>query len=159
MQGVKPAYDLPNWVSTAHTRNSLPENNILDSNSTPIKLAPEWQFSGYTRRIPFVVRLNRVLKTVLITLCGLTILGYGLDVASSNDVSKLQDEARRLGEQNTELSAQLLKVISFQGIQTNVIGLSRLHVPEHVLIVKEVKPMSLRPFEPEKSFLPLMSGY
>ena len=147
-------------VSVANYRNNLTDGNtVVAPNPNHIQLLPEWQINRYSRQIPFVVRLNRVLRTVLIILCGLTILGYGLDVACSHDVSKLQDEARRLGEQNTELSAQLLKVISFQGIQANVIGLNKLRVPEHVLIVKEVKPIKMRVFEPQKHFLPLMSGY
>ncbi len=112
-----------------------------------------------SRRAPLVVRVNRSLRTVLVGLCGIAILCYGLDVATSNDVGKLQDQARRLNEQNTELSAQLLRVISFQGIQDSMLGHSQLRVPEQVLIVKEVQPYPLTPFEPGKYYLPLLAGY
>lgn len=112
-----------------------------------------------SRKAPLVVRANRALSTLLVALCGLAILGYGLDVAASNDVGKLQEQARRLSEQNTELSAQLLKVISFQGIQDSVLGRFGLHVPEQVLILKEVQPYSTPAFEPQKHHLPLMAGY
>src|SRR5271154_1479518 len=112
-----------------------------------------------SRRAPLLVKVNRLLKTTLITLCGLAILGYGLDVASSNDVGKLQEQARRLSEQNTELSAQLLRVISFQGIQDSALGRFGLRVPEQVLIVKEVQPYPLVSFQPQKHHLPLLAGY
>lgn len=111
------------------------------------------------RRAHLMVRINRALRAVLIALCGLAILGYGLDVAASNDVGKLQEQARRLSEQNTELSAQLLRVISFQGIQDSVLGRFGLRVPEQVLIVKEVLPYSMVPFQPQKHHLPLIAGY
>jgi hypothetical protein len=89
----------------------------------------------------------------------MAILGYGLDVAASNDVGKLQEQARRLSEQNTELSAQLLRVISFQGIQDSALGRFGLRVPEQVLIVKEVQPYPLVRFEAQKHHLPLLAGY
>lgn len=112
-----------------------------------------------TRQAPLLVKVNRALRAVLIGMCGLAILGYGLDVATSNDVGKLQEQARRLGEQNTELSAQLLKVISFQGIQDSVLGRFGLRVPEQVIIVKELAPYPMQKFKPQKHHLPLMSGY
>jgi hypothetical protein len=111
------------------------------------------------RRAPLVVRLNRALRTALVAFCGLAILGYGFDVAVSNDVGRLQDQARRLNEQNSELSAQLLKAISFQGIQDSVLGRAGLRVPEQVLIVKEVAPPEAPKFEPAKHHFPIMSGY
>jgi hypothetical protein len=111
------------------------------------------------RKAPFLARVNRALRTVLIGMCGIAILGYGLDVAASNDVGKLQEQARRLSEQNTELSAQLLRVISFQGIQDSALGRFGLRVPEQVLIVKEVQPYPLVRFEPQKHHLPLLAGY
>ena len=111
------------------------------------------------RKIPLVVRANRALRTVLVALCGTAILGYGLDVAASNDVSKLQEQARRLNEQNTELSAQLLKAISFQGIQDSVLGRFGLRVPEQVIVAREVPPPAMRTFKPTKHHLPIMSGY
>ncbi len=112
-----------------------------------------------SRTAPLVVRINRALRTVLVALCGVAILGYGLDVAASHDVGKLQEQARRLSEQNTELSAQLLRVISFQGIQDSVPGRSGLRVPEQVMILKEVTPDPLVQFAPQKHHLPLLAGY
>ena len=115
--------------------------------------------SRKSRKVSFISRINRALRTVLVGLCGMAILGYGLDVASSNDVGKLQEQARRLSEQNTELSAQLLRVISFQGIQDSSLGRFGLHPPEQVLIVKEVQPYPLVRFESQKHHLPLLAGY
>ena len=112
-----------------------------------------------SRKAPLLSRVNRALRTVLIAMCGMAILGYGLDVAASNDVGKLQEQARRLSEQNTELSAQLLRVISFQGIQDSALGRFGLRVPEQVLIVKEVQPYPLVRFEAQKHHLPLLAGY
>lgn len=123
------------------------------------KLVPDWTPRVTSRHVPILVRVNRLLRAALIACCSLAILGYGLDVATSNEVSKLQDHARRLAEQNTELSAQLLRAISFQGIQANVVGRAGLRVPERVLIVKEVKPLPVPPFKARKHYLPLMSGY
>ena len=111
------------------------------------------------RRAPLMVRANRALRTVLVALCGLAILGYGLDVAASHDVSKLQDQARRLNEQNSELSAQLLKAISYQGIQENVLGRFGLHTAEHVVVVKELPPPKVPAFKPTKHHLPILAGY
>ncbi len=112
-----------------------------------------------SRKAHPLVQVNHALRTLLIALCGLAILGYGLDVAASSDVGKLQEQARRLSEQNTELSAQLLRVISFQGIQDSVVGRFGLRVPEQVLIVKEIQPYPLTRFESQKHHLPLLAGY
>jgi hypothetical protein len=125
----------------------------------PISVVPNILPERNRGKVPFVVRANRLLRTTLIALCGLAILGYGLDVKASNDVGRLQDAARRLNEQNTELSAQLLRVISFQGIQDSVLGRSGLRVPEQVMIIKEVAPYPLAQFETGKYHLPLMAGY
>ena len=111
------------------------------------------------RRAPLVVQANRALRTVLVALCGMAIVGYGLDVASSHDVSKLQDQARRLNEQNSELSAQLLSAISYQGIQENVLGKSGLQTAEHIVVVKELAPPKMPTFKLTKHQLPIMSGY
>lgn len=134
------------------TNSRFPQNN-------PEDVLPDWTPRLHNRQVPLFVRTNRILKALLIACCGLAILGYGLDVASSADVSKLQEQARRLSEQNTELSAQLLRAISFQGIQANVIGRAGLRVPERVLIVKEIKPTPVKPYKARKHYLPLMSGY
>jgi hypothetical protein len=111
------------------------------------------------RRSPLLVRANRALRTVLVALCGVAILGYGFDVAASHDVSKLQDQARRLNEQNSELSAQLLKSISYEGIQENVLGRFGLHTAEHVVVVKEIAPPKMPNFRPTKHQLPILAGY
>jgi hypothetical protein len=115
----------------------------------------DWTPRRSNRRASVLTRINRLLRTVLVTFCGVTLLGYGLDVAASSEVAKLQEQARRLSEQNTELSAQLLRAISFQGIQANVVGHAGLRVPEHVIIVKEVQPPTVPSFQPNKYYLPL----
>lgn len=120
---------------------------------------PDWTPRAHNRHVPVLVKVNRVLRAMLIACCGMALLGYGLDVAATAEVSKLQEEARRLSEQNTELSAQLLRAISFQGIQSSVVGRAGLRVPERVIIAKEVKPSAVQEFKPRKHFLPLMSGY
>jgi hypothetical protein len=112
-----------------------------------------------TRKAPVMVRINRLSFAVLIGMCALSILGYGLDVAVSSDVTRLGEQARRLSEQNSELSAQLLKAISFQGIQENALGRVGLRVPEQVLVAREVLPAKAKPFKPCQHHLPLMSGY
>ncbi|MBP9092830.1 hypothetical protein KBI23_17535 [bacterium] len=112
-----------------------------------------------TRKAPFLVRVNRTLQASLIALCGLAILGYGFDVSSSSEVGKVQDQVRRLSEQNSEQSYDLLKRVSYQDIQASVTGSTGLRVPEEVKIVKEVTPPKLNPFKPAKHQLPLMPGY
>ncbi len=112
-----------------------------------------------TRKAPLVVRLNQILRTSLIAFCGLAIVGYGLDVARTNDVTRLQEQARRLSEQNSELSAQLLRAISFEGIQDSVVGRHGLQVPDQVLIVTERPAPKLTQFKANKHSLPIMSGY
>lgn len=112
-----------------------------------------------TRKAPLMVRVNQVLRTSLIAFCGIAIVGYGLDVARTNDVTRLQEQARRLSEQNSELSAQLLRAISFEGIQDSVVGRHGLQVPEQVLIVKEVAAPKMTTFKSNKHSLPIMSGY
>ncbi len=122
-------------------------------------LVPSAVPSRQNRRAPLVVRANRTLRTVLVAFCGIAIVGYGLDVAASNDVGRAQEQSRRLNEQNTELSAQLLRAISFQGIQDNVLGRFGLRVPEQVIIAAEVKPPAVPTFKAGKHHLPIMSGY
>jgi hypothetical protein len=131
----------------------------LISETTFASPLTDWSPRRQSRRVPVIVRVNRLLRTVLVTFCGLALLGYGLDVAASSEVAKLQEQARRLSEQNTELSAQLLRAISFQGIQANVMGRSGLRVPEHVIILPEVQPPTVPAFKPNKYYLPPMSGY
>jgi hypothetical protein len=112
-----------------------------------------------TRKAPILVRANRALQASLIALCGVAILGYGYDVSSTHEVSKQQDQVRRLSEQNAEYSARLLKAVSYDGIQNSVLGHSSLGVPEEVKIVPEVSAPKLKPFKAAKYHLPLMSGY
>jgi hypothetical protein len=109
--------------------------------------------------VPLLVKINRILRGILVTCCGFALLGYGLDVAASAELSKLHMQARRLSEQNTELSAQLLRAISFQGIQANVVGKAGLRVPERVIIAKEVKPQPVPEYKARRHFLPIQSGY
>jgi hypothetical protein len=112
-----------------------------------------------TRQIPVLVRTNKALLTLLVASWSILFVGYGFDVAASNDVSKLQDQARRLGEQNTELSARLLKVVSFQGIQDSTLGRFGLRVPEQVLIIKEIPSYHVPKTSPQKHHLPLIPGF
>ncbi|SRR5579885_2090712 len=112
-----------------------------------------------TRKAPLLVRANRALQVVLVAMCGAAICSYGLDVVVSNDVGKLQEQARRLSEQNSEISAQLLKSISYGKIQDNVVGRCGLRVPEHVVVVKETAAPQAIAYKMHKDHLPLMSGY
>jgi hypothetical protein len=165
MQGIQSARSHFGLVSEPQitAQVAVPTAVLLPGPDTPhhLQALPDWANTPQRkkRRVPIIVRANRLLRTLLVTFCGIALLGYGLDVASSSEVSKLQQQARRLSEQNTELSAQLLRAISFQGIQASVLGRAGLRVPEHVLIVKEVQPPVVPPFKPHKHFLPLMSGY
>ncbi len=139
---------LPPMVALKKNVESQSYSEILD-----------WTPRSYSRHVPFLVKVNRVLRALLITCCGFALLGYGLDVAASADLSNLHEQARRLSEQNTELSAELLRAISFQGIQANVVGQAGLRVPERVIIAREVQPRLAQEYKPRKHFLPLMSGY
>jgi len=112
-----------------------------------------------TRRAPVMVRVNRVLQTALIGACALVVLGYGLDVAVSNEVTRQQEQTRRLSEENSELSAKLLKMVAYYSLQQSGPARFGLRSPEHVLIVKEANPVKAKAFKPSKSYLPLMSGY
>lgn len=163
MQGIQPARNHFGLVSEPQlpVHNLAPAAVLLPSEggSQLLQALPDWAPRRQQRRVPVFIRVNRLLRTLLVTFCGIALLGYGLDVAASSEVGKLQEQARRLSEQNTELSAQLLRAISFQGIQANVVGRSGLRVPEHVLIVKEVQPPVVKQFKPNRHYLPLMSGY
>lgn len=111
------------------------------------------------RKNGLLARANKALQAVLVLLCGVTIVGYGLDVATSNDVGRLQDQARRLNEQNSEMSANLLKQISYQGIQDSVVGRFGLRTPGEVIIVKEIAPPAPVRFKAARPRLPLMTGF
>lgn len=112
-----------------------------------------------TRKKHLLVKFNRGIQAVLVALCGIAICTYGLDVVVSHDVGKLQEQARRTSEQNSELSAQLLKAISYGEIQESVVGRFGLRVPEQVVIVKEQTPPPAIAYKMHKHHLPLMSGY
>jgi hypothetical protein len=159
-----PTFSKPHVVSDNYgqrTMKAVGTANKADQKVAPTRpqLVPPIVPTIKGRRTPLMVSANRVFRTVLVALCGVAIVGYGLDVASSHDVSKLQDQARRLNEQNSELSAQLLKAISYQGIQENVLGRSGLHTAEHVVVVKEVAPPKVPAFKPNKHRLPILAGY
>ena len=163
MQGIQPARNQHfGLVSEPQTDHSVaPAAVLLPGPDTQhhLQALPDWAPRSKKRRVPVIVRVNRMIRTLLVTFCAFALLGYGLDVAASSEVSKLQEQARRLSEQNTELSAQLLRAISFQGIQASVVGRAGLRVPEHVVITKEVQPPVVPAFKPNKHYLPLMSGY
>lgn len=165
MQGIQPARNQHfGLVSDAPASYAVAPAAVLlpgEDSQRYIQPLPDLVVSPRhkARRVPLIVRANRMIRTLLVLFCGLSLLGYGLDVAASSEVSKLQEQARRLSEQNTELSAQLLRAISFQGIQASVVGRAGLRVPEHVLIVKEEQPPVVPPFKANKHYLPLMSGY
>jgi hypothetical protein len=160
MQGMLPARNLAkSFTGPDFGFDSVSPDDATISGTSQLEPLPDWTPRHVSRRVPIIVRINRLIRTLLVTFCGMSLLGYGLDVAASSEVSKLQQQARRLSEQNTELSAQLLRAISFQGIQANVVGRAGLRVPEHVVITKEVQPPVVKPFKPNKYFLPLIPGY
>lgn len=111
------------------------------------------------RRVPVLVRINRTLQAGLIALCGLAIFAYGMNVNDSHSVGKLQEQVRRLSEQNSELSNRVLKEVSYQGISENVSKHKGLVVPEVVKICKEVPAPKLTMVKAARHHLPLMSGY
>jgi hypothetical protein len=139
--------------------------NVNDNSLSSIHLpsfpssAPEAVPSRGTRKAPLVVRVNRILQTALIAMCGLAILGYGVDVAVSSDVTRSQEQARRLSEENSELSAKLLKTVAYYSLQQSGPARFGLRSPEHVLIVPEKTTGKVKAFKPSKYHLPLMSGY
>jgi hypothetical protein len=165
MQGIQPARNQHfGLVSDPQTNYVVAPAAVLlpgEDSQHHLQALPDWTptVRHKKRRVPVIVRANRLIRTLLVTFCGFALLGYGLDVAASSEVGKLQEQARRLSEQNTELSAQLLRAISFQGIQASVVGRAGLRVPEHVLIVKEEQPPVVRSFKANKHYLPLLSGY
>lgn len=114
-------------------------------------------------KAPLLMRINRVLQVALIALSAMAIVAYSIDVMMSRNLTIYQEKARRLSEHNCELSAKLLKSISFQGIQESVLGhsarQSKLRVPDEVIVASEVPPVKCQPFVPAKHHLPLMAGY
>jgi hypothetical protein len=131
--------------------------------ATPLLFAPyavpEETSARSARRAPLMVRANRLLQTILIGACALVVLGYGLDVAVSNDVTRQQEQTSRLSEENSELSAKLLKTVAYYSLQQSGPARFGLRSPEHVLIVKEVPAPKIRNFKPRKNYLPILSGY
>jgi hypothetical protein len=130
----------------------------ISSTSESIDDAPRSSFKA-----PMLMRINRLLQVGLIALCAIAITAYSFDVMMSRNLTVCQEKARRLSEQNCELSAKLLKSISFQGIQESVLGhsarQSNLKVPDEVLVAAEIAPVKCEPFIPAKHHLPLMAGY
>jgi len=112
-----------------------------------------------TRRAPWMVRTNRLLQTALMAACGLVVLGYGLDVAVSNDVTRQQEQTTRLGEENSELSAKLLNAVAYYSLQKSGPARFGLKAPDHVILVKEAATPKVKAFKPSRHHLPLMSGY
>ncbi len=118
------------------------------------------------RQSPLLVKANRVMQTVLVGLCGVAIFAYGFDVVVSHDVGAQQDLARRLSEQNSELSAQLLKTISYGELQNGLnscsealVGRSGLRVPDQVQVIKAITPPTVKTFSAQRHHLPIMTGY
>ena len=167
-------------VSFSFNKRTLPNNDVngggqrtislpishLTGNAVP-KPVPEKQPHlvpvetprKSSRNFPFLVRINKCLQTTLVALCGFAICAYGLDVVVSHDVGKLQGQARTLSEQNSELSAQLLKSISYGELKDSVVGRFGLRVPDHVHIVKKLDAPEPVSFKSHKHDLPMMSGY
>ncbi len=150
----KPNVSLPLFVET---KNLAPSRTpVLDADVCTIE-----ETSSF--KIPLLFRANRLLQVALIVLSAIAIGAYSLDVIMSQNLMLLQEQTRRLSEQNCELSAKLLKSISFQGIQDSVLGhsasQSNLRVPEEVLVAAEIPPVRIEPVRLSKHHLPLMSGY
>lgn len=156
---MAPVVDRGTWP-VAFTDNTVPVQSFPAP--APVSrphLVPVEEPTPKTRTKPLFVKANRALQAVLVALCGVAICTYGLDVVVSHDVGKLQEQARRTSEQNSELSAQLLKSISYGEIQDSVVGRFGLRVPEHVVIVRETKAPTAIAYKMHKHHLPLMSGY
>jgi hypothetical protein len=160
---MQPAPAMSNTRGTwpvAFTDNTVPVESIQQP--TPVvkpHLVPLEAPSTKTRKQPLLAKFNRGIQAVLVAMCGVAICAYGLDVVVSHDVGKLQEQARRTSEQNSELSAQLLKSISYGEIQESTVGRFGLRVPEHVVIVKEQPAPTAVAYKMHKHHLPLMSGY
>lgn len=114
-------------------------------------------------KAPLLMRINRTLQVALIILSVIAVVAYSIDVIMSRNLTIAQEKARRLSEQNCELSAKLLKAISFQDIQESVLGhsarQSNLKVPDEVLIAAEIPSVKYKAPLPAKHHLPLMAGY
>ncbi len=147
-------------LPVAFTDNTVPVRALPETQPvTRPHLVPVETPNVSTRKAPLLVQVNKALQTALIAMCGIAICAYGLDVVVSNDVGRLQEQARRLSEQNSELSAQLLKTISYGELQDSVVGRYALRVPDQVQIIKEVQAPAAASFKPRRHQLPLMSGY
>ncbi|MBX9692913.1 MAG: hypothetical protein K2Z81_11060 [Cyanobacteria bacterium] len=147
-------------LPVAFTDNTVPVRVLPEAQpTTRPHLVPVETPSVSHRKTPLLVQVNKALQTALVAMCGIAICAYGLDVVVSNDVGRLQEQARRLSEQNSELSAQLLKTISYGQLQNHVVGRYALRVPDQVQIIKEVQAPAAVPFKARRHQLPLMSGY
>jgi hypothetical protein len=110
------------------------------------------------RRIPVLVRINRALQASLIALCGVAIFCYGMNVNQSDSTGRLQEQVRRLSEQNSELAQKLLKMISYQDIAKSSHG-TGLKPPDVVKTVSEVPAPKVNTFKPAGHHLPLLTSY
>ena len=142
------AIELPVFVQQKHS--ALPSADLLTDQRPSFKA-------------PLLMRINRILQVALIALSAIAMAAYSIDVMMSRNLTIYQEKARRLSEQNCELSAKVLKSISFQGIQESVLGHSaresNLKVPDEVLVTAEIPPVKYSSFTPAKHHLPLMAGY
>lgn len=160
----------PQKAHTLTTTRTLPV--AFTNSAVPIEVmaAPEPQVKPHLvpveaprpskrHQANLLIRINRALQTTLVAMCGIAIFAYGLDVVVSHDVGRLQEQARRLSEQNSELSAQLLKAISYGELQDSVVGRFALRVPDQVQIIKEIEAPPALAYKSHRHHLPLMSGY
>jgi hypothetical protein len=148
-------------MPVAFTNSAVPVEvmSIPEPQQKPHLVPVEAPRSNKRHQANFLIRTNRALQTALVAMCGIAIFAYGLDVVVSHDVGRLQEQARRLSEQNSELSAQLLKAISYGELQDSVVGRFALHVPDQVAIVKEIEAPPALAYRTHRHHLPLMSGY
>ena len=127
----------------------------LDSSSLNENVLEEIQFKKQFK----LAQVNNQLLRFLQLLCVLCVVFYSIDVFSTYDVSKLEEKTRRIVEQNCELSAKLLKIVSFQGIQDNLVGRFGLCVPENVIIANTKVKTKIPKVKPRVHFAPIISGY
>lgn len=141
-------------------------STVISDSARPVTTTPDarpylvpLEGKPKTRKTPLLVKVNRALQATLIALCGLAIASYALNVHQAHDVAGLQDQVRRLNEQNSELGNRMLKFFSYQGITDSVAQHKGLRVPTTVIPVREVKAPKMNAFKAAKHHLPLLSSY